>query len=415
MKVPRKSSIWLNWVGLIGWAVVFLLALILTGGILYFFGVGVLAGYLPLFSIVMIAAVGHAISRGRKRSVGDILVYLEQTVRLNLPLKSMLWAAERDESFGTAARLSRLGALLDQGRPLAAALAQAVPEMPNRTVQKIAAAENLGQLQTALTRLVRSGRKTPAAPGEEIGFYKAYPPAMLIVLGTVVSGLMIFVMPKYEDIFLDFKIPLPAVTRALLDITRNEWFQQSLSIVALIWLGQMLAGMLSSRERRFFGNLLHGVYYYIPILHRQILDRGMAGLCETVAGAVAASWPLDRTLREAADMQDNALLHRRINKWADQITAGLSTSDAARKARLPDLISAMLAPARSADDLAQALVFLARHYQTRYDRARIILHAAYIPIVVTIMGICVGFVALSMFVPMVDLIQATSNAYTSYR
>jgi type II secretory pathway component PulF len=87
----------------------------------------------------------------------------------------------------------------------------------------------------------------------------------------------------------------------------------------------------------------------------------------------------------------------------------MSTAQAAAEAGIPRLIPATLAPARSAEDLAQGLEFLARHYQTRVNRAEILLRAAYIPLVVGVMGICVGFVALSLFQPLVDLIKVTGT------
>jgi type IV pilus assembly protein PilC len=401
----RTSSLWRNWLGLIGWAMLVLILLGLFGGALYFLGISPPIPYLPFCFALMVAAVAHARATARKRRINDILAYLEQAVRLNLPLPAMLGAAARNESRLTARRLDRLRTQLEQGGTLAASLAEAVPEMPEITLQKVAAAEHLGQLQPTLARL--TARHGPsAAPPEQVAFYKAYPPAMLLVLAIVVGIIVMFVMPKFEAIFRDFHATLPPVTQLLLAVTQNQWFQETLCVLAVIWIGQLLAQMLAPRHRPFFGNLLHGVYFRVPILHRHILDRGMADLCQTTAGAVRASWPLDQALREAAGMQDNALLRRRVDRWAAQIGEGVSISDAARGARLPRLIAAMLAPVRSGDELAQALAFLARHYQTRVERARILLRAAYIPIVVTLMGICVGFVAMSLMMPLAHLIQS---------
>src|SRR5205085_2058619 len=152
-----------------------------------------------------------------------VLTYLNQAARLNLPLARMLDAAQVSETPRTGKRLRRLRDLLEDGAPLDAALASATPEVSPRIVGLIGAAERSGRLPQALARTVDESNPTSADDDAQTrdAFTRWYPAMMTLGVVLMVSFILIFVMPKFEDIYKDFGLRLPPATQSLLRISRS--------------------------------------------------------------------------------------------------------------------------------------------------------------------------------------------------
>jgi type II secretory pathway component PulF len=101
-------------------------------------------------------------------------------------------------------------------------------------------------------------------------------------------------------------------------------------------------------------------------------------------------------------------MRRRTAAWADALARGQPIHEAARDAKFPDLFVSMLATVRDSGSLLQVLGFLWRHYEYRFVRTRALLQAAYVPIVVVVMGSLVAVLGASLLRPMAMLSQHLS-------
>src|SRR5438046_1417003 len=104
--------------------------------------------------LVLLPTIVQTIKHVRRRRAAAILSYLEQAVRLNLPLPRMIYAAQLGERGRTALRLAALRQQLEEGYSLGVALQSAVPESDRRAVAKLDASERLGRLRHALHALI---------------------------------------------------------------------------------------------------------------------------------------------------------------------------------------------------------------------------------------------------------------------
>src|SRR4051812_47055353 len=90
-------------------------------------------GYIAaLFIIGMFPMLSRIAQMIRRRRAAMTVAYLEQAVRLNLPISSMLRAAQQSERGTLNLRLVQLRDLIDSGYPVGLALESAVPEVPER-------------------------------------------------------------------------------------------------------------------------------------------------------------------------------------------------------------------------------------------------------------------------------------------
>ena len=108
---------------------------------------------------------------------------------------------------------------LESGRTLATALL-AAPDVPAEAVARIAAAEPLGQLRRRWAKALEKSRQADRTAGTrgDTDFYRFYPIALLCMMTYGLMGFMIFVLPRFREIFADFKMDLPLLTRNLVAV-----------------------------------------------------------------------------------------------------------------------------------------------------------------------------------------------------
>jgi type IV pilus assembly protein PilC len=375
--------------------------------------VGYLAAILILGAFPLLS---HLAGMIRQRRAAMTLAYLEQAARLNLPLSTMLRAAQQSERGMLHARLAGLRDLIDSGYPVGMALESAVPEVTMRQSSIIEAGERVGQLPLSLSRVVgeytQQNRRENTA---DAAFQRAYPMVMLVAICSAASIFCIYVVPKYEQIFKDFGTRLPPMTQFLLDIARTVGPE----VILLLVLAYVLISSGASLWRAFHpfqlapgGAIMRTRDYlawFTPVLHGIERDRGLADVFQLLHDALSTGVPADKALTEAGQLGINAALAMRIHAWAARVTVGETLADGARNASLPAIVVGMLAAARTGETVIDVCGFLARYYRTRFSRTAAIVQGVHIPVIVLIFGLLVAFVALSMFLPLISLIQNISG------
>ncbi|HEY7115092.1 MAG TPA: type II secretion system F family protein [Tepidisphaeraceae bacterium] len=399
----------------VGWRLLTAIALGLLIAALWF-GVSPVVGvFVGVAAFVVLPAMSGMRMQVRRRRATVILSYLEQAARLNLPLARMLDAAQRSEPPKTARRLRRLRDLLEDGAPLEVALPVAVPEVSGRDVSVLSAAERLGRLPQALARVVGDRRDdADTAPMRE-PFARWYPLLMTLAFVFIVSLLMVFVMPKFEEIFRDFGLRFPPATRMLVGISRGAMGSEFAPIVIALVLWSALGGAFrgvfggdgeGGAEPRRWAVIDH-IVWWLPLVHGLQRDRGLGDACQTIADALRTGRSLPRAADEATRLRINAVLRGRLGRWREGMEAGERADDAARAAGLPGLFCGMIASGRGGDP-AQTMEFLAAYYGGRFSRSRELLRGAAVPVMVLVFGAVVLFLAAGMYTPIISMIDTLS-------
>lgn len=81
---------------------------------------------------------------------------------------------------------------------------------------------------------------------------------------------------------------------------------------------------------------------------------------------------------------------------------------------MPGLVVGMLSAARQGEDAANVLRFLARYYRSRFSRLSAVVRGAAIPLTVLAFGVIVGLVTLSLFTPMINMIDRVATQSRLY-
>src|SRR5215213_9717495 len=128
----------------LAWAVKAAIVLAGLAGVAWLFTHRAFAAFSPILGVLLLISVAMFFRGLRRSRAVAALNYVEQAVRLNLPLPPMLLAAERGETGRLRTKLRRLRERLENGYPLAAAMDRTLPGLPARTIGLVAAAERTG-------------------------------------------------------------------------------------------------------------------------------------------------------------------------------------------------------------------------------------------------------------------------------
>src|SRR5688572_10440895 len=164
------------------WLIIALLLITLTM-LLFGWGTTPTVSYAVVLAVVaLFPLVLRMITMIRRRRGAAVLTYVEQAVRLNMPLARMLDAARASEGGGLSERLAELSMRLKHGHGLARAIEISVPEVPATAVATLAAAERVGRVPQALHRLTHEQSTKFTADTTDAAFYRAYPLLMIVLI-----------------------------------------------------------------------------------------------------------------------------------------------------------------------------------------------------------------------------------------
>jgi len=280
-----------------------------------------------------------------------------------------------------------------------------------RVLDVISAAESVGRLPETLTRLMEQRRESIGRRLRWIPFYRLYPLVLGIVFIVVSSMYVVFVVPKFESLFHDFKTQLPGITRSFLEVAR--FFGTGISLLVLAALALVVARIVIGWWRGAGFGLVESwgeqTANFLPVVGKVRRYRALADAFGYCADAIDAGRPFDTSIAEAARLVANRAIARKLRSWSDATSDGMAIPDAARRVRMPRLVSGLLSTAMYADGFVAVLRFLARYYRYRHTRAMALIEASAAPLIALVMGTLVLWLSLAMLAPLISLIQSLSS------
>lgn len=335
--------------------------------------------------------------RSRRRRQGSLLWMLATAVEQDMPLADTVRAVAADSPAPRWSRRTELFAhYLDEGMPIADALDQ-VPNLFPRDVQlAVQAGAESGTLASTLKHQATALTVREQRRASWLGFF-IYLLVLFLVMAFVVSFIMVFIVPKLKKIFDDFATELPAMTKLTIsfsDLIVNFFYLPILVLFSCfcIW--------LIGRRTRWWRPLMESyrpIRTRAPVILRVLSDsvsagRPIAGVLSTLARPGGSSRFSNRVLalRQAAESGNDV--------WLAFVDEGFLTL---REARI-------LHAAERVGNLPWALEEIAsRIEQRRGDRWEVLLEIVR-PFVLFVIGIVVGFVVISLFMPLVKLLNDLS-------
>ncbi len=336
----------------------------------------------------------------------DIVVFARQfatMIQSSLPLAPSLGVlAEQTGNRRLAAVVGQVRYDIEAGRTLAGALGEHPAVFNQLFVSMVAAGEAGGVLDTVLARLADSLEKTDKLVRKVRGAL-IYPAVVLVVAALALLVLLEFVIPTFQEMFAASDLPLPLPTRLVIGLSEQ--------LRALWWLPALLAvgawiGVRRARATPRGRLVLDRLALAVPIAGQVQLKMVMARFTRTLGTLVASGVAILEALEITAAGTGNRVVHDAVMNARTSIAAGHTIAEPLRESGVfPPMVVQMIHVGEQTGGLDEMLAKIADFHDDEVGRSVEALLAVFEPAVVTLLGIVVGGMIVSMYLPVFDMIN----------
>jgi type IV pilus assembly protein PilC len=300
---------------------------------------------------------------------------------------------------------------VEGGTSLSEAMAKH-PAAFNRLYTKmVAAGEVGGVLDIILQRLAEFMEKAQRLKRKIKGAL-VYPSVVVIVAVAIVTFIMWYIVPKFEEIFRDFGVPLPMMTRYL--IAFSNWVAgknpgQSIPggiyvIVAPIFIFLFFKIIRKATPGRAITDTL---LLWTPVFGNLVRKTTTARFTRTLGTLISAGVPILEAVLITRDTCGNYVFEKALSKVHDSIREGEPFAEPLRESKVCDAIVVnMIDVGEETGDLDAMLLKIADNYDEEVDVAVAALVSLIEPMLVVFLGVVVGAIVISMFLPLVAMIES---------
>jgi type II secretory pathway component PulF len=338
--------------------------------------------------------------RLQKVKLEEIILFSQQLSTLykaGLPLLSGL------ESISQQVRNKKFRKILEEvrkqiegGSTLHGAMSK-YPEVFSKIyINMVRAGETSGMLGESLDRFVTLSDREMRTR-QRVKEATRYPKIVAISLMIAFAVLIAFVIPRFAQVFAQFKTPLPLPTRVMIGI--NDLFQTYWFLILAIVLGipTVLKRYLQTEKGKYFWDRLK---MRIPVFGSLFLKIALSRFAYTFSMLNQSGIPILQTLEITSTTTNNMTLSKSIEEISRKVKEGSNLSDAMRETGMfTSLIIQMVSVGESSGTLDSMLMRIIEYYDIEVDNTIKRISTYIEPFLTLFLGVAVLLMALAIFLP----------------
>lgn len=371
------------------------------------------AGYVPLAIRAegWVSRLGRMLKQLEPLQPRDRAVFYRQMATMlqaGLPLTTALEVLMQQGRGGGYEAAAAVNRELVRGAPLAEAMAQSGVAFPAVHLSLVRAGELSGRLAEVLDRLAGTEEKDAALRGK-VRSALLYPSVVLLVALCVLGFMVMVVVPSFMSIFDQLQADLPALTRGLLGVLgvlQRHGFLVLLMLVAA-GLGLRFLGRTPRGRRRWDRWRLQ-----LPVVGRLQTHLLLGSLGRTMAMLLGSGLPLLQALEATGDALGNTLYKSVLADVAQGANRGESLAETmALTGVIPAFVVEMVRVGEQSGALEEMFARTAEYYDRQAEEMVANLTALLEPIMLLLIGGLVAFILVSLFMPILTLLNAVDTAF----
>jgi type IV pilus assembly protein PilC len=291
---------------------------------------------------------------------------------------------------------------VDAGNSLSNALSKYPKIFSPLHVAMVKSGETLGKLSQSLENLAdlleRQYNTSSKLKGAMIY------PALVFIVFLVISGIMIFsILPSFEEIFKEREMEIPLLTRIVL--SAGKFLRENLLILLVIFLIIFFLVFYYARTKegkRFFDKLSLKIPFFNQIVKQSIISR----FSETLSSLIEAGVMITQALDIGKEIVGNEIYKELVSKINKGIKRGesISSTTLLYPEFFPPLFNQMVMVGEKTGTLAKSLLKISNFYRAETEKAIENLLKMLEPLLVLILGILVGGLMMTVFLPLYRII-----------
>ncbi|MBM3246461.1 MAG: type II secretion system F family protein [Candidatus Omnitrophica bacterium] len=296
--------------------------------------------------------------------------------------------------------LNDINAKIKDGKSLSSSLATHSDLFSGLYVAMIHSGEIGGNLEQVLKRLADFLEKEEEFKNS-VRAALTYPAFVFAVSALTILILLGFVIPRLVNMFEDMGQTLPLPTRILVGLSgflRGWGWTLILAVCLAIFFWQRLRNNLQGKL------WLDRARLKTPLLGTIVLKTEISRLMRTLSLLLSSGIAIITSLDIASSIVENQILKSEAQKFKERISGGLSFSQCLNESKLfPVFVANIVTVGEESGTLERALLRIADDYERDVDRTLKTLTQLLEPTIILVMGVIVGFIVLSMLLPIFQI------------
>jgi type IV pilus assembly protein PilC len=298
------------------------------------------------------------------------------------------------------ASIKKLYESVQRGDQFSEGLRKQTGVFPEIMVSMVEAGEASGKLDHVITKLAEQFEKDVKLKAK-IRSAMTYPIILMVMAICVVLILVTQVLPIFMGMFAESGMELPMPTQILITISnvlRGYWYLVLIGIGALALLGRSYLSTEAGLRK------WHSLELQLPVIKGTVMKISAVRFTRTLSTLLSSGMSLLQALEIVIKVVGNRVVMDGLNITKEDIRRGMSLSQSLRKvSALPPMVYSMIGIGEEAGTIENMLEKCAEYYDDEVENAIQKLVSMMEPLLIVFMGVVVGFIIISMILPIFDI------------
>ncbi len=356
------------------------------------------------------ASKGGGITLFQKKTVKSkvLMIFTRQLATLidaGLPLlRGLTVLAKQEKDLVLKGTINSLADAVQGGSTFSESLAQH-PRIFNKLyINMVKAGELGGVLELVLNRLAEFQEKAQKIKNKVVSAM-FYPVIVLFIAISIMGFLLVFIVPKFEQIFHDMLggKPLPALTQWVIN-TSNALKDHILIVIGVITVIVVAYNMIARTPKG--RAMIDRIKLKAPLFGDLIRKSSISRFSRTLGTLVTSGVPILQALNITRDTAGNSVIADAITKVHDSVKEGESiVSPLEASGVFPPMVISMIDVGEETGQLPEMLLKIAEVYDDEVDNAVSGLTSLLEPIMIVFLAVVVGTIVIALFLPLISIIS----------
>jgi type IV pilus assembly protein PilC len=355
-------------------------------------------------------ASAFSISMGGKVPLAEVVIFARQLATMidaGIPiLQSLEILSEQTDNKKLRAVLKDVAKRVAAGTSIHKAIGQHPRVFSDFFIHLIKAGEESGNLDEILDRVAIYMEKSDKL-ARKVKSAMIYPAVVMTMAIAITALMLIKVIPVFAEMYQGFDIELPLPTKVLMGLS------DGLRSNILFIVGGGVAAFFGFRAfAKSEGGALAVDRFKLrlPVFGPLIRKVAVSKFTRTLATLLKSGVPILRALDIVAKTSGNRLLEKVITSSGKAVREGRKLSEPLKESNVfPPMVVRMIAVGETSGELEKMLAKISDFYDDQVDVAVAGLTSLIEPLVIAFLGIVIGGIVISMFMPMFQMAQVVSG------
>ena len=352
-----------------------------------------------------ISKAGDFFTFSNEMKYKDLVFFLTQLstyIKSGIPLTESLVMIENQTKDKKKKDLyKRIVYELNTGANFSEALARQGNVFPKLLINMLKTSELTGNLTESLDHMA-AYYKTADSNRKQVISALTYPSVVLVISIAVLTFLLIFIIPKFQNIFDQLGSNLPGITLFLINM--STFLQNNvIKIVLAIFAGIIIIVMLYRHVKKF-RYCVQWVAMHIPVIKDVLIDNEVVMFTKTFSSLIRHDVFITDSIEMLGKITNNEIYKDIIKEAVTNLSAGAGLSPAfENKWAFPRIAYEMLVTGEKTGRLGVMMENVANYYEEEQKNLIQRLKSLIEPVMIIVLAFIVGVIILAIFIPMFSI------------